>query len=94
MADKKHFQAQISIKNLERHGSNRWNWTQIFVDWDGETVTQECRTNGNGGGLFFWNEHRANWEQNRGTCQYSLSRKRKSAYQQIRRYIKANVLQI
>lgn len=87
-------QPAISIKDLQQHGSNGWSWTQIFVDWDGETVTQTCSTNANGNGLWFWTSNRARGEQKLGTCQYSLSSKRRNAYQQIRRHIQANVLQI
>jgi len=87
-------QPQISIKNLKQFGGSGWSWTQIFVDWDGETVTRDCRTDPYGDGLWYYNNTRAAYDQSLGTCQFTLGDKRSNAYRQIRHYIQSNILQI
>ena len=43
------------------------------------------RTNGEGEGLWRWNESRAEWQQIRGTCQFSLPADREQARVEIER---------
>ena len=82
----------ISITNMEEFGHSGWRWTERYMEPYAEEETErECRTNQSGDGLFHWSDYRGGWIQDRGTCQFSLSKKRKNAYQQIRRRIEREV---
>ena len=83
----------ISIK-MEQFGDSGWEWTQSFTNpIDGLTATAAYRTNGSGDGLWRIGSYEGQWAHNyedrqlRGTCQFSLSSKRRTAYGQIRRNV-------
>jgi hypothetical protein len=85
----------ISITNLEEYGTTGWRWVERYLEPYAEEHTErECRTNINGSGLFLWDEYRRNWRQVLGTSQFYLSKKRRNAYQQIRRHIESTVFQL
>ena len=87
--------ALISITDLEEYGNTGWRWVESYLEPYAEEQTErECRTNINGAGLFVWDEHQRAWRQTRGTSQFYLPKKRKSAYNAIRRRIRRDVFQL
>ena len=83
---------QISIK-MEQYGDRGWQWTQTNTNYIDERVTTTYRTNREGGGLWAVGSYEGKWAHNyedkqiRGTCQFSLSSNRRTAYGQIRHWI-------
>jgi len=74
---------KISILNLNGWGFG-WSWDQVVVDPAGIEHKGTYKTNLVGEGLWRWGNSE---KQIRGTMQFTLSRDRKQAYQQIRRYL-------
>ena len=84
---------KISIK-MEEYGPAGWQWVQRLISpATTETVIAEYRTNHHGDGLWtvgtYEGKEAHNYQDSQilGTCQFSLSHRRRHAYQQIRRWI-------
>ena len=75
---------KVSIKNMKEHGLS-WSWNQTVIDPAGIEHTGSYQTNIWGEGL--WVLYENSEKQIRGTAQFTLSRDRKQAYQQIRYYL-------
>jgi len=77
----------IKISNLVKYRDNGWEWNITTVEpYSEETEASNYRTNGEGDGLWIWNESNNEYRQILGHCQFSLPTDRAAAYAKIRRH--------
>lgn len=63
------------LTDVERYGEAGWSWTSRVEDPDDPDygVTQDCRTDGDGQGLWVRSLDDGSWSQTYGTTQYRLT---------------------
>lgn len=63
--------------DMQRWRENGWTWTHNGLDY---------RTNGEGDGLWYWDDRTGGWKQTWGTCQFGLPSERYKALRVLKQY--------